>query len=120
MTENSSTPTWLLDSATSHDVTFDLNNLTLHMPYTGIVIDDGTGLLIMHYGSISLSHPFPNFNLKNILGVPTMYKNLIFISQFYTFNNVYIEFLPTTFHVKDLRTGAILSRGGLSMAYMNG
>ena len=40
-----------------------------------------------------------------------MKKNLISISQFCTTNNASVEFLPSSFHVKDLRTGAILLTG---------
>ena len=53
----SSSP-WLLDSGASHHVTSDLNNLSLHAPYDGteeLVVGDGTGLKITHYGSIFLS-----------------------------------------------------------------
>ncbi|KAK2640515.1 hypothetical protein Ddye_028310 [Dipteronia dyeriana] len=49
--ENNGTPTWLLDSCASHLVTSDLNNVSLHSPYTGsydIVIGDGTELPIRH------------------------------------------------------------------------
>ena len=40
-----------------------------------------------------------------------MKKNLISISQFCTSNNVSIEFLPSTFLVKELHTGATLLQG---------
>ncbi|RVW29890.1 Retrovirus-related Pol polyprotein from transposon RE1 [Vitis vinifera] len=42
-------PTWLLDSGTSHHVTADLNNLSLHSPYNGIddvMIGNGTGAIL--------------------------------------------------------------------------
>lgn len=44
---------WLLDSDASHDVTTDLNNLSLHAPYDGIeelIVGDGEGLKITHFG----------------------------------------------------------------------
>lgn len=40
-----------------------------------------------------------------------MKKNLISIYQFCTTNHVSIEFLQSTFHVKDLRTGTIILTG---------
>jgi len=111
---SSDNPAWLLDSGASHHVTADLNNLSLHAPYNGsddIMIGDGTGLSIAHTGSATLRTRTRNFNLNNVLCVPAMKKNLISISQFCSTNNVSVEFLSSCFHVKDLRTGAILLKG---------
>ncbi|KAI4353620.1 hypothetical protein L6164_002554 [Bauhinia variegata] len=108
------TPTWLLDTGASHHVTTDLNNLSIHNPYDGsddIVMGDGSALPITHTGSTTLSTPSYDFSLHNVLFVPTMKKNLISISQFCKTNHTSIEFLPTSFHVKDLRTGKILLQG---------
>ena len=107
-------PPWLLDSGASHHVTTDLHNLALHNPYDGtdeIMIGDGSGLPISHTGSTSLTTSSHSFTLSNVLCVPTMKRNLISISQFCKSNNTSIEFLPSAFHVKDLRTGAILLQG---------
>ncbi|RVW92225.1 Retrovirus-related Pol polyprotein from transposon RE1 [Vitis vinifera] len=106
--------TWLLDSGASHHVTTDVHNLALHSPFDGtdeIMIGDGSGLPISHIGSISLTTPSHSFTLSNVLCVPTMKRNLIYISQFCKSNNTSIEFLPSSFHVKDLQTGAILLQG---------
>ena len=86
-------------------------NLNLHNPYDGlddVVIGDGTGLHITHSGSISLSTPSRSFTLQNVLCVPNVKRNLISISQFCKSNKTFVEFLPSSFHVKDLQTGAIL------------
>ncbi|RVW14812.1 Retrovirus-related Pol polyprotein from transposon RE1 [Vitis vinifera] len=106
--------TWLLDSGASHHVTTDLHNLALHSPFDGtdeIMIGDDSGLPISHTGSTSLTTPSHSFTLSNVLCVPTMKRNLISISQFCKSNNTSIEFLPSSFHVKDLHTGAILLQG---------
>ena len=74
-------PTWLLDSGTSHHVTADLNNLSLHSPYNGIddvMIGNGTGLSITHTGSTTLSSQQSTFTLFDLLCVPTMKKKLNF------------------------------------------
>jgi histone deacetylase 1/2 len=113
-THPSTTPSWLLDSGASHHVTSDLNNLSLHAPYSGtddIMIGDGSTLPITHTGSTSLTTPLHTFQLHNVLCVPSMEKNLISISQFCTSNNVSIEFLPSTFLVKELHTGTTLLQG---------
>ena len=108
-------PPWLIDSGASHHVTANLNNLNLHAPYNGlddVVIGDGTRLHITHSGSTSLSIPSHSFTLQNVLCVPNMKQNLISISRFFKTNKTSVEFLPSSFHVKELQTGAtrILSR----------
>ena len=65
-------------------------------------------LVITHSGSTSLSTPSRSFTLQNVLCVPNMKRNLISISQFFKTNKTSVEFLPSSFHVKDLQTGAIL------------
>ena len=107
-------PNWFLESGASHHVTVDLNNLTFHAPYDGpndIIISDGNGLHITHSGLTSLSTTSHSFTSLNVLCVPTMKRNHIFISQFFKSNQTYVEFLPFSFHVKDLQTGAILLHG---------
>ena len=105
-------PPWLLDSGAYHHVTTNLNNLNLHAPYDGpddIVIGDGIELHITHSSSTSLFIPSHSFTLQNVLCVPNMKRNLISISQFFKTNKTSVEFLPSSFHVKDLKTrGAIL------------
>ena len=105
---------WLLDSGASHHVTADLNNLSFHKPYDGtndIVIGDGMGLPISQTNSTTLSTTSHSFSLSNVLCVLTMKRNLIAISQFCHSNNMSIEFLPTSFFVKDLHTWAIFLQG---------
>ena len=99
-------PPWLLDNGASHYVITNPNNHNIHALYDcpdGVVIGDGTGLHITHSSSTSLSIPSRSFTLQNVLCVPNM--NHISISQFF---KTLVEFLPSSFHVKDLRTGAIL------------
>ena len=96
---------WLLDSGALHHVTTDLSNLSIHAPYErpyDIVIGNGTGHPITHTDSKSLSTPSHIYKLDNVLCVPPMKKNLSSISQFCQSNNTSIEFLPTSFCVKDL------------------
>nr|CAN65956.1 hypothetical protein VITISV_009071 [Vitis vinifera] len=91
-----------------------VNRRVTHASTTGsddVMIGDGTGLLISHTGSASLPSSTTTFTLNDALCVPSMKKNLISISQFCISNNASVEFLPSCFHVKDLRTGAILLTG---------
>ena len=76
-------PPWSLDNGASHHVTVDINNLTLHAPYDGlddIIIGDGTRLHITHSGTTCLYTPSNSFTLHNVLCVPHMKRNPIFIS----------------------------------------
>ena len=105
-------PPWLLDNGASHHVTVDLNNLTLHVHYDGPNdIGDGTRLHITHSGTTSLSTPSNSFTLHNVLCVSHMKINLISISQFFKTNKTSVEFLPSSFRVKDLQMRAILLHG---------
>lgn len=89
----------------------DLSNLSLHTPYEGMdnmVIGDGNGLTITHFGSFSLSHNNSQFYFDKVLCIPAMKKNLIFVSQFCKTNHVSIIFLSNSFQVKDFHTGTLL------------
>jgi hypothetical protein len=105
---------WLVDSAASHNMTTDLSNLTINSEYDGtdeVVIGDGSGLPVSHIGSLSLKTSNHVFHLRDTLCVPTIHKNLISVYHFTKHNNVYIEFHPTYFLVKDRITGALLLKG---------
>jgi len=70
---------WLLDSGASHHVTADLNNLSLHTPYTGhddVMLGDGTNLPISHTGSVSLPTSNSSFHLQDVFCVPKMQKKI--------------------------------------------
>jgi hypothetical protein len=78
---------------------------------------NGQGLEISHTGLASLSTPTRVFKLPHLLHVPCIQKNIISVHQFTNDNQVFIEFHPSFFCIKDLRTGTLLlkgpSRGGL-------
>lgn len=74
------TSNWLIDSAASHHITRDLQNLAIHNPYNGtdsVLIGNGTGLGISHTGSTFLPSTRKPFHLNNVLCVPSRHKNLI-------------------------------------------
>ena len=105
---------WLIDSAASHNMTTDLSNLSINYEYDGtdeVVIGDGSGLPVSHIGSLSLASSNHVFHLRDTLFVPKIQKNLISVHHFTKHNNVYLEFHPTYFLVKDQITGAILLKG---------
>lgn len=95
---------WLLDSAASHNIMFDLANLSIRFEYDSqdeVVLGDGKGLQVAHIGSTTISSPSCSLTLKEILHVPLIQKNLISIHKFTHDNNVIVEFHPSFYLVKD-------------------
>lgn len=108
------TTSWLLDSGASHHLTSDLANLSLHAPYNGgeeVQIGNGAGLEIENTGSTILPSSTRTLFLKNVLHVPDIARNLLSVNKLCTYNNVYVEFFPTMFQVKDLNSGAQMIKG---------
>ena len=94
---------WLLDSATSHNITSDLANLSIHYEYDGqdeVVLGDGTGLQVANIGSTTISSPSYSFTLKETLHMPLIHKNLISVHKFTHDNNVIVEFHPSFYLVR--------------------
>ena len=105
--------TWIVNFGASHHITFDFQNLFLHLEYGAnedIMIGDGKGIALTHVGSTTLNYPITNFSLNNVCA-PLIKENLLFISQFCNQNNTSIEFFPDFFIVKDLTTRASLAQG---------
>ncbi|KAF5442060.1 hypothetical protein F2P56_037245 [Juglans regia] len=105
---------WLIDSAASHNITGDLAKLSIHSEYDGtdeVVIGDGSGLPVSHIGSLVFHTPTRTFHLNDTLCVPNIKKNLISVHNFTTHNNVFVEFHPLFFLVKDQTTGTVLLKG---------
>ena len=75
-----------------------------------ILVGKNSSIPVTAYGNYKLSSPYPPFSLNNVLLVPNIIKNLIFVRQFTKDNFVSIEFDPFSFYVKDLRTGIPLMR----------
>jgi len=109
-------PEWLFDSGSSHHITNDLQNLSLHSNYNGndhLHVANGMSLPITHVGSTTLNSSKPNRNLvlNNVLYAPGVTQNLVSVSQLCNTDNVSIEFFPSFFKVKDLTTGVCLLQG---------
>ena len=88
--------------------------MSLHQPFHGgdeVAIADGIGLPITHIGSASLQTAYKRLAVKDILCVLSVNKNLIFVYRLCNANQVYVEFFPASFQVKDLSTGIRLLQG---------
>jgi hypothetical protein len=103
---------WYPDTGATNYVTSDLNNLSLHSKaYDGpdeLQVGNGTRLAIKNIGISKLS---PLFTLRHVLHVPKITKNLIYVQKFTADNNVFIEFHPSCFFVKDHMSEKILHQG---------
>jgi hypothetical protein len=68
-----------------------------------ICVGNSTGLSIHNIGSVFISSPRRSFILKQLLHVPSICKNMLFVSQFTQDNSVFFEF-HSFFVIKDCRT----------------
>ena len=113
-TSNGRDKNWLLDLASSHNITGDLSNLSIHSKYDGIdevVLGDGSDLEVSHIGSLALHSPHRTFTLRDTLCVLNLCKILISVHHLTKQNNVFVEFHPFYFLVNDKISGAILLKG---------
>ena len=109
---------WYMDSSATNHITTNLNNLTIKENYRGkekLTIGNGQNLNIKQVGSTSFnlhtnSQPL---NLKNILHVLSITKNLLNISHFTNDNNVIFEFYVDCFYVKNKNSRKVLLHGTL-------
>lgn len=78
-------------------------------------VGDGTRLPITHIGTTSVLTPYSSriLSLQNLLYVPSITKNLLNVSTFAKDNNVYFEFYPTKYFVKDQVSYLTLMEGNL-------
>lgn len=94
-------------------LTSDHANLSVYSEYDGtdkIIIGDGSSFQVTHIGSMTFSSFLKLFKLHNIFCVPNIHQNLIYVHNFTCFNNVFIDFHPFFFLVKNQSKGATLFR----------
>jgi hypothetical protein len=102
---------WYTDSGTTDHITGDLDHLMMHDPYTGhdqVHVTNGSGMDITHIGTSIIPTTTHPLTLTNVLHVPSSYKNLISIHCFTLDNDMFIEFLPHFFLIKDRQTKKVL------------
>ena len=93
----------------------DLNNLTMKKQYHGkdnVQTADGTGMHITHIGQSIIPTSTHPLHLKEILHVPSVTRNLLSVKRFTYDNNVFFEFHPWYFLIKDRASREVLLRGG--------
>jgi histone deacetylase 1/2 len=88
--------------------------MTSSEPYLGndhLHVGDGKGLVISNIAHSHIQSPKRTFTLSNILHVPTIKKPLLSVQKFCLENNVFFEFHPFVFYVKDFMTKEVLLSG---------
>ncbi|GJX79086.1 putative RNA-directed DNA polymerase [Tanacetum coccineum] len=105
---------WHSDTGANSHVTPDLEAMDNSEAYYGddaLHVGNGKGLPILHIGSSKVYSPQKTFSLKNILHVPEISHNLLFVQNFCHDNDVFFEFHTSYFVVKDESTHTTLLTG---------
>ena len=106
---------WLTDPGAFDHVTPDLVQLSLHQQPTvgneSVTVGSWQELLVTHFGNGKLVTPSHNFKLNNILFVPQLASNLLFVHKLCLQNNAFCYFDAYKFSIQDLPTGKILYKG---------
>jgi hypothetical protein len=106
--------TWYTDTGATDHITGELEKLSIRDKYNGgdqIHTASGAGMNIKHVGHSTIRTPVRNLHLRNILHVPSTKKNLVSVHRLASGNNVFLEFHPNFFLIKDRNTRSTLVEG---------
>jgi histone deacetylase 1/2 len=96
--------TWYTDTGATDHITGELEKLSTREKYNGadqIHTASGAGMNIKHIGHSTIRNPIRDLQLHNILHVPSTQKNLVSVYRLASDNNVFLEFHPNLFLIKD-------------------
>jgi len=105
---------WYVDSCATDNITGELEKLSVRDRYKGhdqVHTANGAGMQIRNIGSTTLHTPVRDLHLDNILHVPSADKSLVSVHRLTTDNNVFLEFHPNFFLIKDQETKQVLLQG---------
>jgi hypothetical protein len=105
---------WYTDTGATDHITGELEKLSFREKYNGgdqVHTASGTSMEISHVGHSIIHTPNRDLNLKSILHVPSTKKNLLPVHRLTLDNNVFFEFHPDFFCIKDWDTRNTLLRG---------
>ena len=103
-----------MDSGASDHITGDAEKMSVREKYgchDQVHAANGSGMKISNIGHASLHTPVRNLFLRNILHVPSAHKSLASVHRLALDNNVYFEFHPNFFLIKNRATMKVLHRG---------
>jgi histone deacetylase 1/2 len=104
---------WYVDTGAMDHITGELDKLTMRDKYSGgdqVHTASGAGMDINQIGHSTLHTPSRDLVLKNILHVPQATKSLASIRCIAADNNVFLEFHPDYFLIKDQETKKAILR----------
>jgi hypothetical protein len=107
-------PNWYVDTGATDHINNDLDRLALRERYHGgeqFQVGNGAGLQILHTGHSTINSDHRPLTLRNILHVPDISKNLLSVQKFSRDNDVFFEFHPSYFSIKDRWTRRRLLEG---------
>ena len=106
-----------MDTGATNHLTGEMGKLSMQEPYRGhdqIHTANGAGMHISHVGQASLlTCTQKSLHLRNVLRVPSATRSLLSVPQLTRDNNVFTEFHPFHFFIKDRATRDVLLRGRL-------
>jgi len=103
---------WYMDTGATDHITGDLEKMTVRDKYHGrdqVHAANGLGMEITNVGYSHLHSP--NLHLKNILLVPQAHKSLCSVNRLTRDNNIFLEFHPDHFFIKEQVTKKTLHKG---------
>jgi histone deacetylase 1/2 len=103
-----------MDTGATDHITGELEKLTTCEKYQGgdqVHTASGSGMEIQYVGHGTLYSPTRNLHPNNILHVPSANKDLLSVHRVASDNNVFFEFHPDHFCVKDQETRRVLLTG---------
>jgi hypothetical protein len=98
---------WCTDTGTTDHITSELDKLTMKGKCGGheqVHAANGARMHISHIGHTSFHTPLRKIHLNKVLFVPKAHKILVSIHHFTKDNNVYLQYHPHHFFVKDQAT----------------
>jgi hypothetical protein len=107
-------PNWYSDTDATDHITSDLDRLAMREQYHGadtVQVGNGAGLRILHTGSCSLNTDTRPLALNNVLHVPDISKHLLSVHKLSRDNNIFFEFHPWYYFIKDRATRKLLLEG---------
>ncbi|XP_016651564.1 PREDICTED: uncharacterized protein LOC107881709 [Prunus mume] len=107
-------PNWYPDTGATHHMTGNLPFLQQPQSYTGnnsVFMGNGDYLPISHTGNFPLSLGQSQFSLRNVFGVPSLTKNLLYVARFTRDNLIFFVFALNFYCIYDLQTGVFLFQG---------
>ncbi|XP_019167709.1 PREDICTED: uncharacterized protein LOC109163420 [Ipomoea nil] len=105
---------WFPDTGATNHATPDSSLLTSATGYDGsemLRVGSGTCLPIVNVGSTSLATDSRSFRMSDVLHVPGLSASLLSVQRFAKDNNVFFEFHPSCFFMKDILTRKVLFKG---------